>query len=117
MDCLPHCCAPRALLRPAAQQVPFESGLARGDVWVLDQLWRELGFDDLAAVFRRARYTAPVEQVIRVMVFNRLCGPDSKLGVLRWLQTERLRGVDAGQRSRIQHFCAAWMHLWTVKTR
>ena len=26
-------------------QVRFESALALGDVWVLDQLWRELGFD------------------------------------------------------------------------
>lgn len=68
-------------------QVRFESALALGDVWALDQLWRELGFDALAAVFRRARYTTPIEQAIRVMVFNRLCDADSKLGTLRWLQT------------------------------
>ena len=36
--------------------------LALGDVWVLHQLWHELGFDRLHAVFRRARYTTPVEQ-------------------------------------------------------
>ncbi len=65
----------------------FESALALGDVWVLDQLWRELGFDSLAAVFRRARYSTPIEHAIRVMVFNRLCDPESKLGVLRWLET------------------------------
>ena len=58
-------------------QVRFESALALGDVWALDQLWRELGFDALAAVFRRARYTTPIEQAIRVMVFNRLCDADS----------------------------------------
>jgi len=61
---------------------------------VLHQLWHELGFDRLHAVFRRARYTAPVEQAIRVMVFNRLCDADSKLGALRWLQTVALPGVD-----------------------
>jgi hypothetical protein len=55
--------------------VRFESALALGDVWALDQLWRELGFDRLAAVFRRARYTTPVEHAMRVMVFNRLCDP------------------------------------------
>lgn len=74
----------------AAPQVRFESALALGDVWVLDELWRELGFDQLAGVFRRARYTTPVEHALRVMVFNRLCDPDSKLGVLRWLQTVRI---------------------------
>lgn len=79
----------------SAPQVRFESALALGDVWVLDQLWRELGFEGLGAVFHRARYSTPVEQALRVMVFNRLCDPDSKLGVLRWLQTVRMPGVDA----------------------
>ena len=75
-------------------QVEFESALALGDVWALDQLWRELGFDAIAGVFRRERFTTPVEQAIRVMVFNRLCDPDSKLGTLRWLQTVSMPGVD-----------------------
>jgi transposase len=75
-------------------QVSFESALALGDVWALDQLWKELGFDALAGVFRKARYTTPVEHAVRVMVFNRLCDPDSKLGVLRWLQTVSLPEVD-----------------------
>jgi transposase len=83
--------APRDTATP---QVQFESALALGDVWALDQLWRELGFDALAGVFRRERFTTPVEQAIRVMVFNRLCDPDSKLGTLRWLQTVSMPGVD-----------------------
>ena len=62
-----------------------------------DQLWRELGFDSLSAVFRRARFTNPVEHALRVMVFNRLCDPDSKLGVLRWLQTVSMPGVDTAK--------------------
>jgi len=83
--------APRDTATP---QVQFESALALGDVWALDQLWRELGFDALAGVFRRERFTTPVEQAIRVMVFNRLSDPDSKLGTLRWLQTVSMPGVD-----------------------
>ena len=81
----------------AAPQVRFESALALGDVWALDQLWRELGFDALAGVFRRARYSTPVEHALRVMVFNRLCDPESKLGVLRWLQTVSMPGVDTAK--------------------
>ncbi len=75
-------------------QVQFESALTLGDVWALDQLWREIGFDCLAGVFRRARFSSAVEQAIRVMVFNRLCDADSKLGTLRWLQTVAMPGVD-----------------------
>lgn len=88
----------RAKGRPAtngdAPQLRFESALALGDVWALDALWHELGFDSLAAVFRRARFTNPVEHAIRVMVFNRLCDPDSKLGVLRWLTSVSMPGID-----------------------
>jgi hypothetical protein len=84
----------------ATPQIKFESALTLGDVWALDQLWRELGFDCLAGVFRRARYSTPVEQAIRVMVFNRLCDADSKLGTLRWLQTVAMPGVDP---SKITH--------------
>ena len=78
----------------ATPQVQFESALALGDVWALDQLWREIGFDCLAGVFRQARYSTPVEQALRVMVFNRLCDADSKLGTLRWLQTVSMPGVE-----------------------
>lgn len=84
----------RSLGDSAAPQVRFESALALGDVWALDQIWHELGFDGLSAVFRRARFTTPVEHAVRVMVFNRLCDPDSKLGVLRWLQTVSMPGID-----------------------
>jgi transposase len=87
----------RAKGRPVAggdPQVRFESALCLGDVWALDALWHELGFDGLGAVFRRERFTSAVEHAIRVMVFNRLCDPESKLGVLRWLQTVSMPGVD-----------------------
>ncbi len=90
----------RAKGRPVAGKDPqlrFESALALGDVWALDALWHELGFDGLCAIFRRARFTTAVEQAIRVMVFNRLCDPESKLGVLRWLQTVSMPGIDAGK--------------------
>lgn len=78
-----------------APQVRFESALALGDVWALDQLWHELGFDALAGLFRRARYSTPVEHAVRAMVFNRLCDPHSKLGVLRWLETVSVPGIQS----------------------
>ena len=33
------------------------------------------------------------ETLVRVMVFNRLCDPDSKRGVRRWLETVVIAGV------------------------
>jgi transposase len=83
-------------------QLEFDSSLSLGDVWVLDQLWCELGFDALAGVFRKARFTTAVEHALRVMVFNRLCDADSKLGVLRWLQTVHMPQIDCGALSHQQ---------------
>ena len=65
----------------------FLPARAYGHVWSLSQLWHELGFDQLASLFRRSRRQINVEALFRIMVFNRLCDPESKLGVLRWLET------------------------------
>jgi transposase len=89
----------RPVIDGDACQVRFESALALGDVWALDALWHELGFDGLGAIFRRARFTTAIEHAIRVMVFNRLCNPDSKLGVLRWLQGVSMPGIDVAKLS------------------
>ena len=61
-----------------------------GDIWALSELWRSLGFDDLATSWRRSKTEVDVLACLRLMVFNRLCDPGSKLGVLRWLQTVAL---------------------------
>jgi len=81
--------------RPAAPVVSFESARDFGDVWALTELWNSLGFDRLRRLFRRTRHAIDVEALIRVMVLNRLCDPDSKLGVLRWVETVALPGVMA----------------------
>ena len=77
-----------------APSLSFETARALGNVWTLTELWNELGFSDLRRVFRRTRHTIDVEALIRIMVLNRLCDPDSKLGVLRWLQTVALPDME-----------------------
>jgi transposase len=85
-----------AKLVPAisASSLTFESARALGNVWTLTEIWKELGFSDLRRIFRRTRHTIDVEALIRIMVLNRLCDPDSKLGVLRWLQTVALPDIE-----------------------
>jgi len=85
-----------AKLVPAisASSLTFESARALGNVWTLTEIWKELGFSDLRRVFRRTRHTIDVQALIRIMVLNRLCDPDSKLGVLRWLQTVALPDIE-----------------------
>lgn len=68
----------------------FLEARAAGDVWALTQLWHSLGLDDLAHAWRKCRSQLDVLALFRAMVFNRLCDPQSKLGVMRWLETVAL---------------------------
>ena len=81
-------------LNAPSPDVEFESARALGNVWALNELWESLGFGDLRRVFKKTRHSIDVEALIRVMVFNRLCDPESKLGVLRWLDTVAMPGVE-----------------------
>lgn len=77
----------------------FLQARSAGDVWALWHLWQSLGFEDLPLAWGRSRSEIDVLACLRLMVFNRLCDPSSKLGVLRWLQTVALPrgfGFDQG---------------------
>jgi hypothetical protein len=80
-------------------QLEFLQARSAGDVWALWHLWQSLGFEDLPLAWGRSRCEIDVLACLRLMVFNRLCDPSSKLGVLRWLQTVALPrgfGFDQG---------------------
>ncbi|MGB4859693.1 MAG: IS1634 family transposase, partial [Dokdonella sp.] len=80
----------RALGRTSAPapSIVFESSKAFGDLFALHALWTQLGFSSaLSKALRSSRRRFDAAALIRAMVFNRLCEPDSKLGVLRWLDT------------------------------
>ena len=75
-------------LENTASDVTYESSLGFGDVFALHEIWKNLGFDRaLNRALRSGRREIDAEALIRAMVFNRLCAPDSKLGCLRWLET------------------------------
>ena len=86
----------RALGRaePTAAPVTYESARTYGDVYALHAMWTELGFADaVRAALRSSRRSFDAEALVRAMVFNRLCAPDSKLGCLDWLQTVAIPGM------------------------
>ena len=85
---------------PLPASLTFLESRSAGDVWALWHLWHSLGLEELAAAWRSSRSEIDVLGCLRLMVFNRLCDPASKLGVLRWMQTVALPGAffasDAG---------------------
>ena len=85
----------------------FSPALALGDLWLLLGLWQQLGMAQaLKRTLHRRRVRFDVEALVRVMVFNRLSDPTSKLGLLRWLETVYLPGIDRAQVSH-QHLLRA----------
>ncbi len=78
----------------ATPRVVFGSSKAFGDLFTLHALWTELGLSSaLSRALRSSRRQFDAAALIRAMVFNRLCAPDSKLGVLRWLDTVAMPDV------------------------
>ena len=84
----------------------FTDSRHAGDIWALSELWRSLGFDELALAWRRSKSEVDVLSCLRLMVMNRLCDPGSKLGVLRWLETVALP-TGVGAVSEHQHLLRA----------
>src|SRR5690606_26493642 len=79
----------------------FEPSLELGRSWLLSEIWKELGLDRaLKGALRSAYRRFDAEALVRIMVFNRLCDPHSKLGVLDWLKGVVIPGVET---SRISH--------------
>ena len=75
-------------LENTAHEITHDPARAYGDVFALHELWKDLGFDHaLGRALRSGKRQLDVEALVRAMVFNRLCEPDSKLGCLRWLET------------------------------
>jgi transposase len=82
--------------------VPANGGLPRGvrlletkelgTVWAIEALWERLGIGPtLRRVAQQGRTRVPHERALLAMTANRLCEPESKLGVWdRWLRTVHL---------------------------
>lgn len=77
--------------RAHTEDPQFVTALGYGHVYLLHELWNLLGLDSaIRRALRSSRRQFDATALVRAMVFNRLCEPTSKLGVLRWLETVSL---------------------------
>jgi len=76
---------------------------ALGAVWVVSALWEQLGIGPiLRKAAKEAGLGADYEKALLAMTTNRLCTPESKLGVWdRWLKTVYLPSCDNVSLSRM----------------
>ena len=70
------------------ESIQLQGTLELGTLWVIEALWERLGIGEtLRQVAQNAGCGVPYERALFCMVANRLCEPDSKLGVWdRWLK-------------------------------
>ena len=67
-------------------KMKFEESRSLGGVWVLEQLWNEIGIGKVIKRHLKDRsYQIPVERAIFAMVANRALDPMSKLAVEEWV--------------------------------
>lgn len=60
-----------------------------GGAWVLDQLWKQLGVDQvMGRLLSEHQYQSPVERALFALVANRALAPRSKLAVEEWVGEE-----------------------------
>ena len=99
-------CAPEEIVaeNPAWQLVEAYS---YGDLYVLEQLWRRLGVNEvIGEVLGRRRFEFDVERALFAMVANRALAPSSKLYCYeQWLR-EDIR-IEGTQRLGLQHLYRA----------
>jgi len=78
-----------ALAATAAPELTFVDSRPYGGAWLLDQLWRRLGIDTIAARLLagpRGRPRDPAaERVLFALVANRALAPSSKLAAAEWV--------------------------------
>ncbi len=84
----------RPTLEQGVGDIEFSPALSLGDTWLLTALWNELGFSDAFRRVLRSKRQFDAEALLRVMVFNRLCDPKSKLGIMEWMSGVLIPGVD-----------------------
>jgi hypothetical protein len=89
----------RAAGRPEPEKldIAYEAARSYGDVFALQELWKDPGFGRaLSRALRSGKREIDVEALVRAMVFNRLCDPAIKLGCLRWLETFAMPAAPEG---------------------
>jgi len=95
----------------------IEHGRVRdwGDMLTLEHLWARLRLSEsITRHLKQSKVDFDVAQMVKVMVFNRISDPLSKLGIMRWLPTVYIPELKAEQ-VEYHHLLRAMDYLIAIK--
>jgi len=85
----------RALGKMESGELVFDDSRDFGHIYMLDQAWNKM---KLGQAFRplinKTQVQYNLEEYIKLMVFNRICDPRSKLGILEWFKGIHFPGIE-----------------------
>ncbi|MEW6442735.1 MAG: IS1634 family transposase [bacterium] len=85
----------RVFGRPSAKDTAVVDGKDFGHIYALGEIWKRLGIGEiLRGHAGKSGHEFDLEAHVKLMVFNRLCDPCSKLALLEWADGVYLPGLE-----------------------
>jgi transposase len=88
----------RVFGRPSAKDTEVLEGKDFGHIYALEEIWKKVGLCEiLCRHAAQSGHEFDLAGHVKLMVFNRLCDPCSKLSLLEWAQGVHVPGLDASK--------------------
>jgi transposase len=85
----------RALGKMESGELVFEDSKDFGHIYMLDQAWNKMKLGQaFKPLINKTQVQFHLEEYIKLMVFNRICDPRSKLGILEWFKGIHFPGIE-----------------------
>ena len=88
----------RVFGRPSAKDTEVLEGKDFGHIYALEEIWKKVGLCEILSRHAAQRgHEFDLAGHVKLMVFNRLCDPCSKLSLLEWAQGVHVPGLDTSK--------------------
>jgi len=88
----------RVFGRPSAKDTEVVEGKDFGHIYALEEIWKKVGLCEiLSRHAAQSGHEFDLAGHVKLMVFNRLCDPCSKLSLLEWAQGVHVPGLDTSK--------------------
>lgn len=85
----------RVLGKMESGELVFDDSKDFGHIYMLDQAWNKMKLNQaFKPLIVKSQVQFNLEEYVKLMVFNRICDPRSKLGILEWFKGVHFPGIE-----------------------